>query len=550
MWHLSRTVQMQRARLALKQDRLDDAYHIVIQPELREHHPCQAMLAALVPRFLARAKVHARAERLEDALADIAKAQEAGGNQPEVAALRQAILAQMKRAQQLKHQQKKALSSVRRHVKAGRLAMGEKKLAAAPLINDDDEKANALKKQIETMKQEAHILTSRITECLKQGNIEEALEKAMAIRPIAGGQPEVRDLVNQAAQSAESVLGDAFTSGRLDRARGLLARLEKLLPGKPHLQPWHEAMALADQAAQAMARCEWTGSRAALNRLKRHLPDADWIIQGIAQLTIIEEALQDLAAGPLGDALSFGDKPMPMPGLDSGPLSAIGADDSDLMFHPDAEPPIHAPKDAAPARPGRQTVLWVDGVGSYLLMPSEQITVGRAGASAHPDIAIPSDLEGIHARILRVDHDYFLIPQGPCTVNGQDKPRHLLTDGDRIVLGSRGHMTFRLPTALSTTAILELNANLRLSGDVRHVVLLDSHLIFGPPGNGHIPLQNLSDRIVLSGHDNGFRCRSPQPITVDGKSAGQDTLVPENAQIVAGPLTFTLTSCTAEGGIR
>ena len=68
----------------------------------------------------------------------------------------------------------------------------------------------------------------------------------------------------------------------------------------------------------------------------------------------------------------------------------------------------------------------MDGVGSYLLLRAERVTLGRAESSANPDIALPADLEGAHAHVLRVDHDYFLVPRGPALVNNTPITRHLL----------------------------------------------------------------------------------------------------------------------------
>ena len=88
-------------------------------------------------------------------------------------------------------------------------------------------------------------------------------------------------------------------------------------------------------------------------------------------------------------------------------------------------------------------LLWVDGVGSYLVLKSGRVSIGRAGSSSRPDVALAADIAGVQAEILRVDDDYFLAAHAAVEVNGRRVDRKLLADGDRIVLGSRCEITFR-----------------------------------------------------------------------------------------------------------
>jgi hypothetical protein len=186
----------------------------------------------------------------------------------------------------------------------------------------------------------------------------------------------------------------------------------------------------------------------------------------------------------------------------------------------------------------------VDGVGSFLVLDADRVTIGRHGSSARPDIALLSELDGVHAEILRIEQDYFLIARGKASVRGKPVTRHLLADGDEFHLGDRCRITFRLPTSLSPTAILELGSGLRLDGDVRKVVLLDGHLIFGPAKGAHIVTERAEGRVILSAAGDRFRCRAPAPALVDGKPSGDDEgnlEVPFGAHVEIGSLTFTLT---------
>jgi hypothetical protein len=60
----------------------------------------------------------------------------------------------------------------------------------------------------------------------------------------------------------------------------------------------------------------------------------------------------------------------------------------------------------------------------------------------------------------------------------------------------------------------------------------------------------LKDRIVLSADQNGFRCRAPIPIAINGSLGSQNEVIAVGAHVEAGPVTFTLTEAPREGGTR
>ena len=147
MWDLAHLVQLKKARTALKTGRLEEAYEIATTPEYRDYRQCQDLLQQLVPRLLDRARAHLEAGRTEDALADIARAQKAGGNQTDVAELRQETLATIendrseareieKSAARSVKEKEAILRSVRGHIDAGRLTEGAVRLAEAGLTDD------------------------------------------------------------------------------------------------------------------------------------------------------------------------------------------------------------------------------------------------------------------------------------------------------------------------------------------------------------------------------------------------------------------------------
>ena len=128
----------------------------------------------------------------------------------------------------------------------------------------------------------------------------------------------------------------------------------------------------------------------------------------------------------------------------------------------------------------------VDAGGSYLLVRSTRVTIGRAGTGSTADVPVLADVSDRHLEIARVGEDYFLFAKHPVEIGGQRVTQKLLQDGDRIRVGRRGRLTFRQPSRMSASAILDLGEGLRTVHDVRRVILFDRHALIGPHRRCHI----------------------------------------------------------------
>ncbi len=539
MWDLPKLVRLQKARNALKDGRLDEAFDIAQDKKLRDYRECQVLLEKMVRPLLERAREHLGAGRPEDALADVERAQEAGGNRPETATVRQDVLGVLERVRMEENAEHRAANSARRHLDEGRLDAGSERLRD---VAEDSEKAGDLRRRVQRLREEAREAQARVESCLKDGDVERALEAFRAVVSVAAEDPETRRLSDRIIQQAGAAVSAALNQGEIERARRILRGCDGTATSDA-LSEWRDTLSLCDKVAGATARRDWAGGRVYLRRLARILPDARWIALGEKQMKILDEALRDLRSGPLGEfASGFASRETPA----VTPASAAAPEDVTAARRAASDASAGSPVAEANREDGR-FLLWVDGVGSYLLLRSDSTSIGRLGSSLAPDIELAADLEGVHAQILRVDHDYFAVARGAVSIAEHPVERHLLADGDEIVLGSRSGLSFRLPTSLSTTALLKLGTGLRLSGDVHTVILLDGHLIFGEGSGCHIDVPKLDQRVILSCEKNAFRCRSPVPIVVDGKIHQNDASIPLGAHVEAGQLTFTLTAVNRQG---
>ncbi|MGQ9592802.1 MAG: hypothetical protein ACUVYA_21190, partial [Planctomycetota bacterium] len=265
-----------------------------------------------------------------------------------------------------------------------------------------------------------------------------------------------------------------------------------------------------------------------------------WVREAIEAAEAVERGLRALRTSPLGSP--WGEDPLDLPGRSQKPLSAQDATvayaeppDEDRAMNQRQPVPASAPLDS-------RFLLWVDGVGTYLVLSSDRVAIGREGSSFHPDIALLADAGGRRAEIVRADEDYFVVSmENPVLVGGKPTRRKLLASEDAIDFGPRSRIVFRLPTPLSATAVLSLQRGQRIHGDVRNVILLKDHLVLGPRGKSHVEIGPKSERIVLSREPRGLVCRAQEEILLGTAAAGREALVPPGVRVQVGEVTFTVT---------
>jgi hypothetical protein len=548
MWILKQLVAIEKARQALRAGHLDEAYALATRAELRDHRQCQALLEKLVPALLERSKRHLDAGRAEDALADVGRAQEAGGNRPEVAALRDECLKTLRALEEAKRMERRAVESVRKHFDEGQLAAGEARLDALVAAGAN---AGALEERLDALRDRARSAQQRLENEIAAGDLDAALATARTLLALASDKAETRELTARLSKLALERLASSFQRGELEPARRLSVKLAGLAEGA-ELDGWRDALDESEKAAAALARGDWSEAAVRLERLRPRVPEAEWVASSVEKLRALDSAHRELLAGPLGKwASAWSAKNLPK----QGPSGEVAFHDfAETLPVPAAEPAGASAgvREDPPAPRGseRRFTLWVDGVGSFLVVLGDRITLGRSGSSARPDVELTADLEGIHAEVLRVDHDYFLVPRGEVRVDGRAVERQLLAHGDAFQMGRRCRLKFLLPTSLSTTAVLDLGSGPRLEGGIRHVVLLDGHMVFGGRQGFHVAAPSLSERVVLSATPEGFRLRGKDAVRIEGKPAGDDTVLPLGAHVEVGELSFTLKAASAEGARR
>jgi hypothetical protein len=350
-----------------------------------------------------------------------------------------------------------------------------------------------------------------------------------------------RDLLGLGLAELRALL-QAGEIARADEARLLLrqrgARSPELLVLEEGLSSWLRAVELADLGELALALD--TGERAKrllgvnerltsflveLARRRDALPEMLSALHQAASedrwAAVLEKAEQVLALAPQHPEAR---------GLRTRAWRAL---EPATLPHPGV--PDTGPQDTLPPR----FVLWVDGVGGYLVCLGSRLTFGQARPGGSVDVPVVADVSRVHASLSRDKEGYVLEAMRAIQVNGASVKRALLQSGDRVTLGASCQFLFRLPVPGSNTARLELVSGHRLPTGVDAVLLMAEALILGGPAP-HIAIPGLEAPIVLFRHKDGLGMRYPNELLVNGQPSKGRTVLPPVASVAGDEVSFAV----------
>src|SRR5262249_4013906 len=101
-------------------------------------------------------------------------------------------------------------------------------------------------------------------------------------------------------------------------------------------------------------------------------------------------------------------------------------------------------------------LLWIDGVGGYLVCMGARITLGQATPETNVDVPLFADVSRVHATLTRDNEGYLLEALRPVQVNGEAVKKALLRPNDRLTIGGGCQVQFRQPAPVSSSARLDV----------------------------------------------------------------------------------------------
>ncbi len=488
-------VRLKAAENALRDGRLDEAYRLATAPDIREHRRGAAVLAALTEKFIERARNHYRADRFTEALIDLDRAETGGVMKESIAELREnvrTVAAEQERRQQSRRGR---IDQAKRRIDAGSIVAGRKILEDA---GESDLAADELKRKADDRSAEAQRILAQADQLASAGQMASAVQRLRRAKSLDAHNEGVTRMESRLCSQALENARAALEEGRLTRASDELNCLGDLgnpLPAKRELR---NMLAIAQDMARSVQVGDYTDARRHAMSLARLLPKAGWVSEVVEQLRRIDDLKSELCSGPLGDRI---DRIMAKDGGQR--ITAQDRGDAPAPAHKTPRTPVGDETVALAYRTRSNTslperlLLLVDGGGSYLILRNERVTLGRAATSKPADIPLYSDVAERHASVARVDDDFFLFTDKEVEVAGHRTPHQLLQSGDRIVLGRKAKMTFRMPSRKSPSAVLDLSDTTKMPNDVRRVVLFHQHAALGAGPSAHIRCRHAGPSLVL-----------------------------------------------------
>ncbi len=167
---------------------------------------------------------------------------------------------------------------------------------------------------------------------------------------------------------------------------------------------------------------------------------------------------------------------------------------------------------------GSRFLLWIDGVGGYLVCMADEVVVGQATPGSSVAIPIQADLSRQHARISRQGDAYMIEPLHSTRVNGQVvRGKTLVSDGDMIEMAGTVRLRFRQPHALSASARLEFVSHHRTLPKADGILLMAESCVLGPKWQNHVVCREWQGDVVLYRRDGQLCCRAMDSIEIDGR---------------------------------
>lgn len=193
-----------------------------------------------------------------------------------------------------------------------------------------------------------------------------------------------------------------------------------------------------------------------------------------------------------------------------------------------------------PAEPCQKYMLWIDGVGGWLLCSGPEFVIGAPSFEKRSaDIALLANVSRRHATLKHTGTEWRLQALQPTSVSGkQITDSHAMRSGDQICLAERVRLGFRTPSVLSSSAVIDFESDHRPSHSVDGIILMTDHCLLGPRRDHHIHCSQWPDLVVLFEQQGQLRCRAKMPINVDGRPVRDSAELTDGSLVSGEELRF------------
>jgi hypothetical protein len=189
----------------------------------------------------------------------------------------------------------------------------------------------------------------------------------------------------------------------------------------------------------------------------------------------------------------------------------------------------------------KRFLLWVDGVGGYLVCLSSRVTFGQATADGPVDVPLFAEVSRTHAEVTRDGEGYVIESGRGIRINGAETKRAVLSAGDRVTLGASCQFLLHKPVSVSSSLRLELTSGHRLPVAVDGVLLMGNELMLGPGPEAHVELKGLDAPVLIYRSKDGLSVRVPDKrFTIDDHACHDRAMLPLPGVVSCDAFTFAV----------
>ena len=194
--------------------------------------------------------------------------------------------------------------------------------------------------------------------------------------------------------------------------------------------------------------------------------------------------------------------------------------------------------------------LWIDGFAGYLVLLDDKVSIGHAGSESSVNLPWVADIGRVHASLIRQKEGFAIEPHLTVAMDGNKiTETSILGEDTSISLGDTCEINFKLPYRGSLTAFLFPVSHHRPPAPVDAIILLSQTLILWDNEASHIRVPGLDKKIVIYRTSQGLNIKSEGITVVAGKKLTGPSLLPNNALVISGSVTFSLEPAPARLGM-
>ncbi len=214
------------------------------------------------------------------------------------------------------------------------------------------------------------------------------------------------------------------------------------------------------------------------------------------------------------------------------------ANDRGPLRNPDRPSPDQHPVDRpeSPRQPScvlDSFILWVDGVGGFLVCTSADVTIGRAVEQSRVDIPLQADIRRRHLRIKRSGSSYIAEPLDQVDVDRQDIREPVVLRHDQILQLAGGvRARFTMPHPLGGSARLDFTSRHRTDPWSDAVLLLGDAIMIGRLPSHHIVAPDVGNELLIYRQGDRFVLRDPGKFEVNDQLASGEVPLRDGLRIV------------------